>query len=123
MTKRIIAKCLKTQLVHGTEQVTYLLPYEGNLTAAKFKDLAERFAKLIAPIYMSKHGVSYDNVKDALEQRLKSEWYTGREKGVSIEPDKFGTYTLKGENWFCYGWPEHHFKVVDSSLGNQLENS
>lgn len=112
MPDRTIAKCLKTQLVHGTDQVTYLLPYEGNLTEAKFAALAEKWASMIAHFYTHKHSVSYESVRDQLQKRLKSEWYTGRERNVTIEKDSHGTYTLKGENWFFYGWLEHHFKVV-----------
>lgn len=105
-----IPKCLKTQLVHGSDIVTYLLPYDGILVESKFKQLAKRFAEAVAKLYAP--NFTHQQVEDQLLKRLKSEWYTGREKDVTIEKDKFGTFTLHGENWHFYGWPERDFKVL-----------
>lgn len=103
-------KCLMTHLNHGVDRVAYILPYEGNLTDAKYAALAKRFADAVAKHYAPTF--THEQVEAELTRRLRSAWLSGREKFVHIEKDTFGTYTLKGENWFFYGWPESHFKVL-----------
>jgi hypothetical protein len=99
-----------THLNHGTDRVAYILPYQGNLTDSKFVALAKRFADAVAKLY--EPAFTHEQVEQELTRRLKSDWMTGREKFVHIEPDTFGTFTLKGENWFFYGWSQGHFRVV-----------
>lgn len=103
-------KCLMTHLNHGTDRVTYILPYEGNLTDSKFAALAKRFADAVAKLY--EPNFTHEQVQAELTRRLQSTWLSGREKWVHIEKDAFGTFTLKGENWFFYGWPQSHFRVL-----------
>lgn len=110
MASQCFDKCLTTYLTHGVERVQYILPYRGNLTTAKIVALGKRFADAVIERYAP--NFTHEKVQIALTQRLGSEWLTGREKFVHIEPDEHGTFTLKGENWFFYGWPEGGFKVV-----------
>ena len=111
MTERHFEKCLKTDLRAGSVPCTYLLPYTGNLTAGKFTQLAERFAKRVAPLFP--HTDEDSRLTQALEVRLRSEWLTGREKDVTVTQDTFGSYTLKGENWMMYGVPAQDFVIVE----------
>jgi hypothetical protein len=110
MASQAYDKCLMTHLNHGTDRVAYILPYSGNLTDSKYAALAKRLADVVAKLY--EPAFTHEQVEQELTKRLKSEWMTGREKWVYIEPDERGTFTLKGENWFFYGWPQNHFKVV-----------
>lgn len=111
MASRAFNKCLMTHLTHGMDRVAYILPYDGNLTASKFEELATRLHKAVAHLY---HAKAYPEPKQFLD-RLKSTWLTGREPFIQIEPDGRGTFTLKGENWFFYGWPSNHFSVLEAS--------
>jgi hypothetical protein len=110
MASQAYDKCLMTHLNHGTDRVAYILPYSGNLTDSKFVALAKRFADAVAKLY--EPAFTHEQVEQELTRRLKSDWMTGRERFVHIEPDGRGTFTLKGENWFFYGWPQTHFRVV-----------
>ena len=117
MLDRRFNKCLKTMLRTGPapgDQKTFIVPYEGNLTVQKFDQLAERFAQNIAHFYMSKHGVSYESVKEQLLKRLKSEWYTGREKNVSLcQSSTTGNWKLEGEGWWMANFPRDQFVIVE----------
>jgi hypothetical protein len=110
MASQAYDKCLMTHLNHGTDRVAYVLPYEGNLTDAKYAALAKRFADAVAKHYAP--AFTHEQVEQELTRRLRSAWLSGREKFVHIEPDAYGAFTLKGENWFCYGWAEKDFKVL-----------
>lgn len=111
MALQAFEKCLMTHLTHGADRVAYILPYEGNLTTSKFEELAARLHAKVAHLY---HPKAYPEPKHFMD-RLMSTWLTGREKFVHIEQDTFGTFTLKGENWFFYGWPANHFCVLEAS--------
>ena len=112
MAERVFEKCLKTEIRTSPEkQVTYILPYTGYLTDAKYDQLAGRFAKKVAHLF--EPNFTFDEVRSALFARLKSTWYTGREKDVQIEPDEFGAYSLKGENWFAFGYKADDFVIVE----------
>jgi hypothetical protein len=105
-------KCLKTLLRHGTkpeEQRYYFLPYTGNLTKAKFLELATKLHKAVAHHY---HPKAYP-APEAFLNRLMSEWYTGREKNVEVIQEESGRWTLKGENWFSYGFTEDDFLILE----------
>ena len=110
MVTQVYDKCLMTHLNHGTDRVVYILPYEGNLTDSKFAALAKRFADAVSKLY--EPNFTHEQVEQELARRLRSAWLSGREKFVHIEPDAHGTFTLKGENWFFYGWPQCLFKVL-----------
>lgn len=112
MTAHTFAKCLKTALRYGTkpeERRDYYLPYEGNLTDSKFDQLATRLVNEVAPLYRN---MTAGSIHDALKKRLKNEWYTGRERNVSFEQDSFGTWTIKGENWFSFGTRTNDFQII-----------
>lgn len=110
MASQAYDKRLMTHLNHGTDRVAYILPYEGNLTDAKYALLAKRFADAVAKLYAP--AFTHEQVEAELTRRLRSTWLSGREKFVHIEPDTLGTFTLKGENWFFFGWPQSHFRVL-----------
>lgn len=112
---RHFAKCLKTMLRYDTTedgQKCYLLPYTGNLTQSKFEELATKFAEKVAVHY--RPNFSQDSVREALLKRLKSEWYTGREKNVRLSQYEFnGNWLCEGEGWFSSNFPDGHFVVVE----------
>lgn len=112
---RQFAKCLKTLLRTDTTedgQKCFILPYTGNLTQSKFEELAKKFADQVAPMYAP--NFSYDKVHEALLKRLKSEWYTGREKNVTLSQYGFnGNWLCEGEGWFASNFPDGHFIVVE----------
>jgi hypothetical protein len=107
-------KCLKTLLRHGTkpeEQRYYFLPYTGNLTKAKFLELAAKLHKAVAHHY---HPKAYP-APEAFLNRLMSEWYTGREKNVSMSRyEHNGNWLLQGEGWFMSNYPDGHIIVVEA---------
>lgn len=113
MASQAYDKCLMTHLNHGMDRVAYILPYEGNLTASKYAALAKRFADEVAKLY--EPNFTHEQVVQELNKRLTSEWMTGREKWIHIEPDNHGAFTLKGENWFFYGWAAKDFRVIEES--------
>lgn len=113
---RHFEKCLKTMLRIGPapeDQRVYILPYTGNLTAAKFEALATVFTDQVAKHYVP--NFTHQQVKDALLKRLKSEWYTGREKNVSMSRyEHNGNWLLQGEGWFMSNYPDGHIIVVEA---------
>lgn len=112
MAAHIFEKCLKTALRYGAkpeERRDYYIPYEGNLTDAKFDALAKRLVNEVAPLYRN---MTADSIHQALKARLKNEWYTGREKNVSFEKDEHGTFTIKGEGWFSFGTRTGDFEII-----------
>jgi len=117
MLERRFNKCLKTLLRTGPapdDQKTFVIPYEGNLTAPKFETLADKFAQVIAPFYTNKHGVTFEHVREQALKRLKSEWYTGREKNVTLcQSSTTGNYKLEGGGWWMSNYPRDHFVIVE----------
>lgn len=116
MTERTFPKALTTLLRTGIkpeDQKYFILPYEGYLTDNRFGELAEKFAKAIAPFYMNKHGVTFENVREQVTKRLKSEWYTGREKNLRLSKKENGNWLLQGENFFMSNYPDGHFIIVE----------
>jgi hypothetical protein len=116
MTNRHFEKCLVADIRHGVEpnqSRTYILPYTGYLTDAKYESLAQRMVKqvgdtLFKPGYEPKMAESY------LFDRLRSAWFATREKNVTVEKDELGTYTLKSEGcWFCFGYKAEDFVIVE----------
>ena len=113
---RHFEKCLKTMLRIGTapeDQRVYILPYTGNLTAGKYEALASLLTERVAVHYAP--NFTPEKVKEALLKRLKSEWYTGREKNVTLSQyEHNGNWLLEGEGWFMSNYPDGHFIVVEA---------
>ena len=110
---RTFEKCLKTMLRTGPKEEDYhcfILPYSGNVTEPKLKAMAGKFAELIKPYY----GDSPEgHVEKQLFMRLKSEWYTGREKNVVLSQLESGNWRCEGEGWFASNYPDGHFVVIE----------
>jgi hypothetical protein len=113
--KRQFEKCLKTMIrVDTTEngQKCYLLPYTGNLTESKIKQLADKFAANLHPSFAP--NFTLEQMQEALHSRLKNEWYTGREKNLTLSQyDHNGNWLLEGQGWFASNFPDGHFVIVD----------
>ncbi len=93
-------KALKTELRRPEDRrqsVVFLMPYEGNLTDKKFADLAGKVLGSIKAIGYS--GATVDQVTE----RLKSDWFTGRVKDVTLRRCQRGTVSLFGPGWGCMG--------------------
>ena len=108
-------KALTTLLRVGTApdaQKYVIVPYEGNLTASKFDQLAETLARKIAPFYHN-HQVPYESFREQVRKRLTNEWYTGREKNLALSKKENGMWLLEGENFWMANYPLDHFIIAE----------
>lgn len=104
MATTIYEKALVTSIGNLEERRDILIPYEGYLTDAKLGELANKTYRKLGEL-------GIPSSIPLLKRRLTNEWYTGREKNVSVE-DCGAHVNVRGQGWMWIGHSKESVIVV-----------